>query len=801
MKFTLSWLKAHLETTASLADISMQLTALGLEVEGITDRAALLSPFVIARIDSAEQHPNADRLRVCVVDNGKEKINVVCGAPNARSGLVGVFAPVGTYIPGSDITLKKGNIRGAESNGMMCSSAELQTADDSEGIIELPADAPIGQSYAAYAKLDDPIIEIKLTPNRADCTGVRGIARDLAAAGLGTLKSLVIDPVAGTGKSGIVVTLDLPAEAKAACPHFVGRHIRNIKNSVSPEWLQRQLRAIGLRPISALVDITNYLTFDVARPLHVFDAKKIQGNLSLRLAHQGEKLAALNDKTYDLPQEAVVIADESGVISLGGIMGGSSTGCDVDTVDVFLEAAYFDAARVAKIGRQLQITSDARYRFERGIDPSFTQQGVEMATRLIVDLCGTANTVVSELCVAGQAPQSERPYTLRTQRCASLVGVDVPVAEQIRILQVLGFAPAAQSEVIHTTAPSWRPDIQGEADLVEEIIRVYGFDKIPAVSLPRTEAVASRAVTVPQRRGVVAKRALAAQGLLEAVTWSFMAAPHAALFRPTDESVRLMNPISSELDMMRPSILGNLLSAAKRNADRGFADLGIFEVGPVYHGVKPEDQKLVATALRVGKMARHWSGKPRTVDVYDIKADVVAALAACGVNTSALQMTADAPSYYHPGQSGCLRQGNNVLASFGALHPALMQSFGVTESAVGAEIWLGALPVPRGAGTAKAALILPPLQAVNRDFAFVVDETVTADKLAKAIRQVDKNLITDVEVFDVYAGAHLGVGKKSLALSVTLQPREQSLTDEQMEQLSGNIITAVAKATGGVLRS
>ncbi len=800
MKFTLSWLKEHLDTSAALADITAKLTALGLEVEEVSDRAAQLAPFTIAKIISAEQHPNADRLRVCVVDNGKEKINVVCGAPNARTGLVGVFAPVGTYIPGSDITLKKGLIRGAESNGMMCSAAELQLSEESDGIIELPADAPIGQPYAPYAKIDDPVITIKLTPNRADCAGVRGIARDLAAAGLGTLKPLAVKPITEQGASAIQVTLDFALEAKAACPHFVGRHIRGVKNGSSPEWLQRKLRAIGLRPISALVDITNLLTYDLARPLHVFDANKLKGNLSLRFARSDEKLAALNDKTYDLPQDAVVIADDSGVVSLGGIIGGISTGCDDTTTEVFLEAAYFDPARVARTGRQLQIVSDARYRFERGIDPAFTQTGAELATQLILELCGTPQTTVSPLVIAGSAPVTKHAFVLRVGRCAALAGVDVPVAEQVRILAALGFAPQQQGDKIQTTAPSWRPDIMGEADLVEEIIRVHGFEHIPATSLPRSHAVASSAVTVPQLRSVIAKRALASQGLLEVVTWSFMPAPQAALFRAIDETVRLQNPISSELDMMRPSILANLLDAARRNADRGFADIGLFEVGPVYHGARAEAQKTVATLLRAGQTTRHWSGKARVADVFDAKADALAALAACGVNTAALQTTADAPGYYHPGQSGCLRQGNNVLATFGAIHPAVLQALDVKQGAVGAEVWLDAIPVPKGSGTAKPALLLPPLQAVARDFAFVVDEAVTADKIIKAIKQVDKNLITAVEVFDVYAGSELGAGKKSLALSATLQSRDQTLTDEQLEQLGSSIVAAVAKATGGKLR-
>ena len=801
MKFTLGWLKEHLDTGAALAEITAQLTAIGLEVESVRDPAQTLAPFIVAKIVSAEKHPNADRLKVCVVDNGKEKLNVVCGAPNARSGLVGVFAPVGAYIPGSDITLKKGNIRGAESNGMMCSEAELQLPDTIDGIIELPADAPLGQSYVTYAKLDNPVIEIKLTPNRPDCAGVRGIARDLAAAGLGTLKPQNIAPVAGTFKSPINVTLDFPAADKNACPHFIGRMIRNIKNGPSPAWLQDKLRAIGLRPISALVDITNFLTYDAARPLHVFDVRKIKGNLLVRQAKLNEEITALNDKTYVLLLRDIVIADESGAISLGGIVGGSTTGCDADTVDVFLEAAYFDPARIAKTGRQLQIVSDARYRFERGVDPASTQPGTELATRLIMELCGTPQTLVSELVVAGSAPAVARSYPLRPDRCQTLLGLDVPLAEQKRILTALGFALSESGGKIHAVAPSWRPDILGEADLVEEIIRIVGLDKIPAASLPRATTVAAGALSPLQRRGGIARRALAAQGLLEAVTWSFMPSALAALFAAPNDQLRLLNPISSELDMMRPSALGNLMQATKRNADHGYPDIGLFEVGPVYLGIKPEEQPRVATTLRAGHAPRHWATDgSRAVDVFDAKADALAALAACGVNSAGLQITTDAPGYYHPGRSGVLRQGPNVLATFGAMHPKLLAAIDSAQPMVGCEIWLDNIPLPKSSGSARPALHLAALQSVARDFAFVVDDAVTADKIRKCIRQVDKNLIAEVEVFDVYAGANLGAGKKSLALSVTLQPQDQTLTEPQIAQLSQAIIAAVAKTTGGVLR-
>ena len=803
MKFTFSWLKEHLSTEASLAAITSKLTAIGLEVESVSDPARSLAPFIIAKILSAEKHPNADRLKVCVVDTGKEKINVVCGAPNARAGLVGVFAPVGTYIPGTAITLKKGNIRGAESNGMMCSEAELQCPETIDGIIELPSEAPLGQSYVAYAHLDNPVIEIKLTPNRPDCAGVRGIARDLAAAGLGTLKPAVPQPIAGTFKSPIEVTLDFTAADRSACPHFVGRYIRHIKNGPSPAWLQDKLRAIGLRPISALVDITNFLTYDAARPLHVFDAHKIRGHLSLRWAQSGEQLAALNDKTYLLAADTIVIADASGPVSIGGIMGGSTTGCDLTTVDVFLEAAYFDPARVAKTGRQLQIVSDARYRFERGVDPAFTQTGAEIATQLILELCGTPQTEVSTLVIAGEAPTKPRSFTLRTDRCRSLLGVDIAQSEQHRILTALGFHLHPSAEVVEVQPPSWRPDILGEADLVEEIIRIIGFDHIPAHPMPRLTSVATGALTPVMRRSGIARRALAAQGLLETISWSFMPSALAAFFTPPNEQLRLRNPISSELDMMRPSMLSNLMQAAKRNADHGYPTIGLFEIGPIYLGAGAEDQRRVATTLRAGHTPRHWakdSGSNRAVDVFDAKADALAALAACGVNTQALQITTDAPGYYHPGRSGCLRQGPTILATFGALHPKLLTALDASQPMVGCEIWLDNIPLPNGNSTARPLLQLAALQPVARDFAFVVADAVTADKICKCIRQVDKNLITDVTVFDVFNGAHLEPGKKSLALAVTLQPREQTLTDAQLEQVSQAIIAAVNRATGGVLR-
>lgn len=802
MKFTLSWLKNHLETEASLATICATLTALGLEVEGMQNRAALLAPFKIVAVLEAAKHPNADRLRVCKVDTGSGILQVVCGAPNARGGMKTVLARPGDIMPESGEALKASKIREVESQGMLCAADELGLGDDHDGIIDLPPDAPVGATYAGYAGLDDPVIELKLTPNRPDCAGIEGLARELATAGIGRLKPTTPQPHPGTFQSPITVSLHFPEGQKHHCPHFVGRLVKGIKNGPSPAWLQNRLTAIGLRPISALVDITNFLTFAVNRPLHVFDAAKIKGQLVVRPAREGEQLAALNGKTYTLQEGMTVIADEAGVESLGGIMGGAASGCSETTTDVFIEAAYFDPIRTSKTGRLLQVTSDARWRFERGIDPAFTQAGMELATQMVLDLCGTAQTQVSDLVVAGAAPNKIQTQPLRFNRCRTLAGVDVPVAEQIRILTALGFQVAAMGDQAQVTVPSWRPDIEGEADLVEEIMRVYGFDRIPAVSMTRQQAVTHAALTVPQQRVVRAKNALVQQGLLEAVTWSFMAADHAKLFGWSNEKLRLLNPISSELDVMRPSIVGNLALAAKRNADRGFPDLGLFEVGPVFMAAdaQPESQQDVATALRAGNTPRHWQTPPRAVDVFDAKADALAVLAACGAPAANCQITTDAPAWYHPGRSGTLRLGPLALGFFGELHPALLQALGIETPMVAAEVFINAMPLPKSGGTAKPLLQLAALQPVQRDFAFLVDDSISADKLVKAIRQADKALITDVQVFDVYAGKGVATGKKSVACAVTLQPDKASFTEQQLDDIAAKVVAQVAKATGGTLR-
>jgi phenylalanyl-tRNA synthetase beta chain len=806
MKFPLSWLKQHLDTTASCEEICDKLTAIGLEVEGVEDPGKKLAPFIVAEVLEAVQHPNADRLRVCKVNTGKETIQVVCGAPNARPGIKVVLARPGDVMPDSGQALKKGSIRGIESQGMMCAVDELGIGDEHEGIIELGADAPVGSSFAQYAGYNDPVIEINLTPNRPDCAGVYGIARDLAAAGLGKLKPLDTTPVKGTEESRIKVKLDFP-EGSKACPLFTGRMVRNIKNGPSPEWLQRKLLAVGLRPISALVDITNYLTIDYARPLHVFDVNKIKGNLVIHSAKGGEMLDALNNNKYELQAGMTIIDDTAkaendiNVLSLAGVVGGVSSACDENTTNVFIESAYFDPVRTALTGRALQISSDARYRFERGIDPLSTLPGLELATKLVLELCGTKDSVVSTVEISGNVQPCRAPITLKPNKCLKHTGIDVSETEQIDILQKLGFQVVRENGVFSVVPPSWRPDVEGSADLVEEIVRIKGYDDLPLTSLPRTQVVTQPAIDAQDLRAHQARRAFAEQGLMESITWSFLSNAQAARFGGTDQALKLVNPISSDLDMMRPSILPNLLSAAKRNADRGYEDVALFEIGPVFADATPEGEALVAGALRAGNTPRHWASPARPVDAYDAKADALAALTAAGAPVASLQVTTDAPSWYHPGRSGALRLGPNVLAYFGEIHPAVREAFGASGAVAGCEIFLANIPAPRSSGTARPLLKLEALQPVTRDFAFMMDKNVPAAKLIQAIKAADKALIRDVTVFDVYEGDKIAADKKSVALTVTLQPTEKSLTDAEIEALSSKIAASVTKSTNATLRT
>ena len=801
MKFTVSWLKRHLDTNADGQALSDKLTSIGLEVESFEDKAALYAPFKVAYVESAKQHPDADKLRVCQVKTDKGTLQVVCGAPNARAGMKGIFAPEGTYIPGLDVTLKKTKIRGVESNGMLVSEREMCLSDEHEGIIEVDQKFEVGTPMSEVFGLNDQLIEIGLTPNRVDCAGVRGIARDLAAAGLGTLKALDESPVKGTFDSPIKVKI----EDTEGCPLFLGRLFKNIKNGPSPQWLQDMLKSVGLRPISALVDITNLVTLEFSRPLHVYDADKVKGDIVVRSTKAGESFDALNDKSYTMNDGYVGITDGSGLIGLGGIVGGVSTGCEEDTVNVFLEAAYFTPIRIARAGRALQIESDARYRLERGVDPEFTATGIEIATKLIVELCGTDKTEVSHVVTAGKMPEWKRTIAFDPGLVKKLCGVDVPSDKQSEILEKLGFSISKDGAGFKVQPPSWRGDIEGKADLAEEIVRIYGFENIEAVSVRSAGAVTAPAETETLNRVRRARAAMTVRGLEECVTWSFMPRERAKAFGSNDNpALQLANPISSELDQMRPSLLPNLIEAAGRNADRGFSDIGLCEVGPAFRSQKTDGQDMVAAGVRVGaKGAKHWASaeESRAVDLYDAKADAIAVLAACGGPADSTRVSREAPSYYHPGRSGALALGKNVLAYFGELHPAVLEDMGVKGPVVGFEVFVEKIPAARKKdGTAKPLLKLSAFQTLSRDFAFLVDDKIEADTLVRAALSADKALITEARVFDIYTGKGVEPGKKSVALAVTIQPVEKTLNDQDIESLSQKIIDAVAEKAAGVLR-
>lgn len=800
MKFTLSWLKDHLDTDAPLDQIIETLTALGLEVESVEDRAALYAPFSVAYVEDARPHPDADRLQVCTVKSKDGTHQVVCGAPNARAGMKGVFAPVGSHIPGLDLTLKKAKIRGVESEGMLVSEKEMLLSDEHKGIIEVDDALEIGTPMAGIFGLDDAVIDIAITPNRADCAGVRGIARDLAAAGLGTLKALDVPQNKGAFASPINVAID----NKEACPHFIGRYFKNVRNGPSPEWLQNRLKAVGLRPISALVDITNYISYDLCRPLHVFDADKLSGNLRVRLAKEGEEMAALDEKTYKIEDFMTVIADDNGPHALGGVMGGEDSGCTDETVNVFLEVAYFDPMRTAKTGRALQINSDARYRFERGIDPAFTKDGAEIATKMILDLCGGE---ASEIVETRDAPDLVKSFSYQPSDTQRLTGIAVDDTRQKSIFAALGFEiTSQQNDKWDVRRPSWRQDIEGRADLVEEVIRVTGYDNVTATSLPPLKTVHSAAETPKYALARKARLALASRGLQETVTYAFIGKEIANDFLRDGEklpdSLTLRNPISSEWDQMRPNLLPNLLGAALRNKDKIQTDSALFEVGPAYGGNRPQDQASVAAALRCGALGnKHWSGKDvsRAYDLYDAKADALAALEAVGAPTDNLQITRDAPGYYHPGRSGALRLGKNVLACFGELHPAILTQHANGLHMVACEVFLDNVPASKG--RKQSLPDMPELQAVGRDFSFVMPKNIEAAQIERAIRKADKELISHIAVFDIYEGEGLGPDEKSLAISIMLQPRDQSLTEKDIETVSQKIIDTVTKETGARLRA
>jgi phenylalanyl-tRNA synthetase beta chain len=802
MKLTLSWLKEHLDTDEPVEKLADKLTMIGLEVENIDDKAKALAPFTIARVISAAQHPNADRLRVCMVDTGDggPPVQVVCGAPNARAGLVSVFSAPGTFIPGKNITLGVGTIRGVESRGMLCSAAELQISDDHDGIMELPADAPVGAAYAQWAGLGDPVLEINLTPNRPDCTGVHGIARDLSAADMGKFKDPTIKPIKGEFPCPVKVTI----EDATLCPGFALRLVRGVKNGPSPVWLQKRLISIGLRPIHALVDITNFMTYDRARPLHVFDAAKVKGNLTVRRARDGETLLALDGRTYTLDSGVCVIADDHGVESLAGIMGGEASGCSEQTTAVLIESALWNEINIAQTGRKLGINSDARYRFERGVDPAFMVPGLEMATKLVMEICGGTP---SENIVVGNPFGEDRVIDFPLSEVKRLAGIDVPSPEVKRILGHLGFMVAGSGPVVKVAVPSWRSDAHGKADIVEEIVRIVGVDKVPMTPFERGDLARKPILTPIQLRTRRAKRALAARGMIEAVTWSFIAKPAAELLGGGQPELALANPIASDLSDMRPSLLPGLVAAAQTNADRGFPDLALFEVGQIFKGDQPEDQLTAASGVRHGfasskGMGRHWSGTA-TADAFDAKADAFAVLAAAGAPMQGLQVVPGGPNWLHSGRSGTIQIGpQNVLGYFGELHPRALDMLRADGPMIAFEVILDRIPDAKQKPTrAKPALELSAFQPVSRDFAFIVDRSVKAGDIVRAAQAADRKLITDVTVFDVYEGKGIDEGKKSIAIAVTIQPREKTLTDQEIDAVAAKIVIEVTKKTGGILRA
>jgi phenylalanyl-tRNA synthetase beta chain len=805
MKFTLSWLKDHLETSAPLAEIVDTLTRVGLEVESVEDPARKYDGFVVGSVIEAKQHPNADRLKVCIVEAGAGPVQVVCGAPNARTGMKSVFSPVGTYIPGKKLTLAKGVIRGVESNGMLCSAAELDLSEDHDGIIELPDDAPVGVAYAQYAGLDDPVIDVAVTPNRPDATGVAGIARDLAAAGLGSVKTPAPKARAGAFDCPTGVHLDFAPADKPLCPAFALRLVRGVTNGASPEWMQKRLRAIGLRPISALVDITNYITFDRGRPLHVFDFAKVAGDLTVRRARSGESVLALDGKTYALEESMVAIADANGVESIAGIMGGEHSGCDETTRDVLIESALWDPTTTAQTGRKLGITTDARYRFERGVDPDFCIPGCDLATEFVLSICGGE---ASHMIVAGDPSTPPRSVPFPYGEVKRLLGVDIPREEGEAILSRLGF----RVEDGRVFVPSWRPDIQVKADVVEQILRIASVDRAPPAPLPRLDdGVPKPVLTLMQKRTRIAKRTLAALSLREAVTWSFVPKAAAELFGGGSRALALANPIAADLSDMRPSLIPGLVAAAERNARRGLGDIALFEVGQVFLGAGENDQRIAAAAVRRGWAKAGEEGRNQKDDarlsLFDAKRDAMALLSSLGVNANAVQVVSGGPPFLHPGRSATLQFGpKTIVGWFGQLHPNTCEALGAVgwpgDLIVAFEIMLDAIPAPKTRPTkAKPKHIRYDFMPVERDLAFAVAETVGAADILKAAESAERGLVAWVGVFDEYRGKGVAEGAKSIAIHVTLQPRERTLTEAEIDAAISKIVAEVSKRTGATLRS
>jgi len=801
MKFTLSWLKEHLDTEADANTIGERLTAIGLEVESIADPGAALKDFIVGEVITAEKHPNADKLRLCSVSDGKDNLQIVCGAPNARAGIKVVLARPGTTIPASGDVLKLGTIRGVESRGMMCSARELLLGEDHDGIIELKAGAKVGAPVVA-ALVDagllanDPLFDVSITPNRGDAASVYGIARDLAASGLGRLKTDKVVPVQGKFPSPKSIALNFSPENKDACLIFAGRLIRGVKNGPAPKWVQDKLKSVGMKSISALVDATNLVSQDRGRPLHVFDADRLNGGLQARMADPGEEVAALDEKTYVLDADTIVIADDAHAVSIAGIMGGMDSGSFENTVNVFIESAWFDPARIARAGRRQGIISDARYRFERGVDPQFVLPGLELCTQYILEWCGGE---ASDVVIAGALPPPHRPILFDPVLVESFGGIRIARDRIIDILEDLGFV-VEDHGTLHVVPPSWRHDVDGPADLVEEVVRIHGLTDVPSVALKRTSGVAAPVLSKAQRRSRTARRALATRGFNECVTFSFIARDQAKLFGGGDDARQLSNPIASDLDALRPSVLPSLLAAAARNAARGFADLQLFEIGAAFDSGMPEAQKTVATAIRTGHPERHWQKGGEASGLFTAKADLLAALEAITGTPMSAPITQGAPGWYHPGRSGTIAMGPKVIAQFGELHPKVLAAFDLKVPGCGFEIFLDAIPDAKTKGKAKPLFQPSPFQAIERDFAFVVDANVPAGDLVKAVKLADRNLVDTVNVFDLYEGKGVPEGKKSLALAVRIQPRDATLTDAEIEALAQKIVAAAMKL-GASLRS
>ena len=796
MKFTLSWLKAPLDTDADVQTIADKLTSIGLEVESIEDAGARLKDFVVGHVISAEKHPNADKLKLCSVDDGTGKpIQVICGAPNAHTGMKAVFARPGTVIPVNGEALKVGTIRGLESRGMLCSSRELLLGEDHDGIIELSPDAVTGEPAAKALGLTDPVIDVNLTPNRGDAASVYGIARDLAASGLGRLREGDLAPV--PGKFASPIKTELAPGVEASAPMFAGRLIRGVKNGPSPQWLQDWLKAVGLRPISALVDVTNFLSLDRGRPLHVFDAAKLKGNLSARFATEGETLLALDGKTYTLDSRMVVIADDAGVQGIGGVMGGEDSSCTDATTDVFVESALFDPISVSRTGREIGILSDARYRFERGVDPEFVVPGLELATKIILDFCGGEP---SEVVVAGAAPNWRRSIDFDPAYVAQLGGLEVPKPEAIAILERLGFR-IEDGAVLKVSPPSWRNDIEGKADLVEEVVRMHGLNNVPSAPMERYSAVAKPTLTPAQRRTRAVRRALATRGFNETISFSFIPRAHAKLFGGGDDARQVANPIAADLDALRPSVLPSLLAAARRNAALGFDDLMLFEIGAQFDSGMPGAQATIAAGIRMGEGVRSWTKFGHAADVFDAKADMLSVLEVAMGAAMTAPVKSGAPAWYHPGRSGTLALGPKALAYFGEIHPKVLAELDIKGPVAAFEVILDAIPESKAKGKARGTFTPSPYQAIARDFAFVVDAKVTAEEVLRSAKSVDRALIETAAIFDVYEGKGVPEGKKSIAITVRIQPKDRTLTEPEIEALVQKIVAAVAKATGAVLRT